>query len=168
MWQALAQLGLVYQEDKPVTDTEKLLFWVACQKDKHEDDEDAGPEDDGRRPVDRETAAFITWAWRCLYAEVTNAHIETHDFDPKQALRMTIRMSYSRVKAYGHKWRKWYLKQRLWREETTKLVPEEHQEYTCISCDPEAKYTISKALVSLYDREVRGARLRSNDQQHPT
>ena len=39
------------------------------------------------------------------------------------------------------------------------MVPEEHQDYICISCNMEAEYTISSKLVKLYDDQVKGKQM---------
>ena len=35
-------------------------------------------------------------------------------------------------KAYGAKWYKWYVGQRLWQQSKSKVIPEEYRKYTLI------------------------------------
>jgi hypothetical protein len=59
--------------------------------------------------VGREEAAIIFWAWRCLYAEVVAARVDNRELsDRRTHYKNTIRMAYTRVKAYGDKWYRWY------------------------------------------------------------
>ena len=95
-----------------------------------------------------------------MYAETTRAHIEDTPFDTGQAVRDTIRMAHTRVKAYGYGWKKWYIKQRGWRDATTRTIPIEHQNYRLTQCDEEGNYDISDELVKLYDKCVRGKHLK--------
>ena len=61
--------------------------------------------------VSREEAAIIFWAWRCLYAEVVGARIDNRCLNPSKAYANLVRMAYTRVKAYGAKWYRWYSRQ---------------------------------------------------------
>ena len=61
--------------------------------------------------VSREEAAIIFWAWRCLYAEVVGARRENRCMNPSKAYAKLVRMAYTRVKAYGAKWYRWYSRQ---------------------------------------------------------
>ena len=112
--------------------------------------------------MSKEMMALITWAWRSLYAETTRAHIEGGTFSLDQAVKDTVRMVYSRVKAYGHRWRQWYLHQRGWRDGTRKIIPEEHQHYHLISCDEEGNYEIAHELKKSYNDIVLGRTIRPN------
>ena len=76
--------------------------------------------------VGREEAAIICWAWRCLYAEVVAARVDNRELKPENACKNTIRMAYTRVKAYGDKWYRWYSKQRY--RKNAKVVPRKHRE----------------------------------------
>ena len=78
------------------------------------------------------------------------ACLNSKDFDQDQAVRDTIRLAYSRVKAHGTKWKRWFNKQRFWSDDTSKIVPEEHQDYICIQCDHKAEYEINDALEQLH------------------
>ena len=73
--------------------------------------------------VNNEAAAILCWAWRSLYAEVIKRRIEAKEtLKPKVAIKNTVRMMYSRVVAYGFKWRRWWSKQRLWQVARRKEV----------------------------------------------
>ena len=53
-------------------------------------------------------------------------------------------MAYTRVKAYGDKWYRWYSKQRYRKD--AKVVPRKHREKKLVSTDLDATYVIRKAL----------------------
>ena len=61
--------------------------------------------------VSREEAAIIFWAWRCLYAEAVGARKDNRCMLPTKAYANLVRMAYTRVKAYGAKWYRWYSRQ---------------------------------------------------------
>ena len=105
----------------------------------------AGQLDD--KPVRRETSAFICWAWRALYSEIIHQRKEGRGkIDTEEAVWWTLRLAYSRVKAYGHKWRRWYLRQRLWDEDKRKLLAEKYRKFSLINFDREANYIIDSRL----------------------
>ena len=83
--------------------------------------------------VGREEAAIIFWAWRCLYAEVVAARVDNRELRPGTAYKNTVRMTYTRVKAYGAKWYRWYSRQRYKRD--AKRVPRKHREKKLISTE---------------------------------
>ena len=102
----------------------------------------------------RELSALLTWAWRSLYAETTKARIENQRFNKTSALYMLTRYLYSRVTAYGHKWKRWFNRQRLWQPGATKKVGSEHQDYILIQVDEDANYNLSPELKTLYEELV--------------
>jgi len=100
--------------------------------------------------VNREAAGYLCWAWRQLYAEIIDKRVKGESpLNLKKALWHTIRMAYSRVKAYGRKWRLWYVRQRLWQAGRQKEMPEHHQKNALILFDNEANYVISDKLIEL-------------------
>ena len=103
-------------------------------------------EDGDRKAVCGETASFLCWAWRCLYAAVIYARTNNKQLNTREAVWKTMRMASSRVKAHGAKWRKWFNTQRLWRESKRKMFPHQYQENILIHFDAEAEYTISEGL----------------------
>jgi hypothetical protein len=107
------------------------------------------------KTVGREEAAIIFWAWRCLYAEVVAARIDNRDLKPGNAYKNTIRMAYTRVKAYGDKWYRWYSKQRYRKD--AKVIPLKHRDKKLVSSDRDATYVIRKALKDEFRRIVLGA-----------
>ena len=103
--------------------------------------------------VSNEAAAILCWAWRSLYAEVIKRRIEAKEtLKPKVAIKNTVRMMYSRVVAYGFKWRRWWSKQRLWQVARRKEVGKKHQTFKLITCDEEATYMVSPKLLNIKDR----------------
>ena len=104
--------------------------------------------------VGREEAAVIFWAWRCLYAEVVAARVDNRELRPENAYKNTIRMAYTRVKAYGDKWYRWYSKQRY--RKGAKVVPRAHREKKLVSSDSDATYVIRRALKDAFRTTVLG------------
>ena len=104
--------------------------------------------------VGREEAAVIFWAWRCLYAEVVAARVDNRELRPETAYKNTVRMTYTRVKAYGAKWYRWYSRQRYKRD--AKRVPRKHREKKLISTDIDATYVIRRALKDAFRTTVLG------------
>ena len=131
----MTELGLQHERSR--------TFWIAGQ---------IVGEDGDREAVCGETASFICWAWRCLYAEVISARMNGKQLNTKGAVWKTIRMASSRVKAHGAKWRKWYNSQRLWRETRRKIFPHQYQENILIEFDVDARYWISNKLQATFER----------------
>ena len=61
------------------------------------------------------------------------------------------RLMISRVKAYGAKWRRWYLNQRLWQPKRTKIFPLRHGNHALIKLTAEAEYEIADGMYKLMD-----------------
>ena len=95
-------------------------------------------------------------AWRSLYAEAVRARMDDVALNLKQAVRIWARLTLSRVKAYGAKWYKWYVGQRLWQQSKSKVIPEEYRKYTLIEFGPQGDYYISSKLRKLF-QETRDA-----------
>ena len=68
----------------------------------------------------------------------------------------SARLTLSRVKAYGAKWYKWYVGQRLWQQSKSKVIPEEYRKFTLIEFGPQGDYYISSKLRKLF-QETRDA-----------
>ena len=75
-------------------------------------------------------------AWRSIYAETVKARMDDKTLNLTRAMWTWARLALSRVKAYGNKWYKWYVKQRLWQQKKTKLIPEQYRKYTLIEFGP--------------------------------
>ena len=58
--------------------------------------------------------AVSRMAWRSIYAKTVKARMDDKTLNLKRAIWTWARLALSRVKAYGNKWYKWYVKQRLW------------------------------------------------------
>ena len=63
------------------------------------------------------------------YAETVKARMDDNTLNLKRAIWTWARLVLSRVKAYGNKWYKWYVKQRLWQQKKTKTIPEQYRKY---------------------------------------
>ena len=89
-----------------------------------------GMKADGSR-VSREEAAIIFWAWRCLYAEVGSARVGNQHMNPSKAYANLTRMAYTRVKAYGAKWYRWYSRQHRKIDAKVVRAPFQNSETSC-------------------------------------
>jgi hypothetical protein len=138
----MVRLGLA-MEDFPnnLTQEEHTRLWIAEQW----WDEEKGE----AIAIGRETAALIHLAWRCLYAETVGARLDERELRLDFAVWKTVRLLLSRVKAYGAKWRKWFMRQRGWRPGKVKMIPEKHREYALIKSDECGSYVINTELQSL-------------------
>ena len=96
--------------------------------------------------MQKEGATIIALAWRCLYAEVTKAHIEGAHASPQRAYARTVMMVVNRVQAYGHKWRRWHLRQRGKREGVKKVIPKKYQKHKLITSDARGVYQVNQNL----------------------
>ena len=94
---------------------------------------------------------MIAMAWRSLYAETVKARMDDKTLNMKRAIWTWARLTLSRVKAYGNKWYKWYLKQRLWQPKKTKIIPEQYRKYILIEFRPQGYYYISSKLRRLFN-----------------
>ena len=147
VWTHMNQLQLL-TGSPPASTAEKLELWVAFQLPRDQADPTEAV------MISREAAAYITWAWRALYAEIFAARDENRNFKAARALRATVRFAYLRVLAHGMKWRTWYPRQRYWQANKTKIVPEEKRESSLITCDEQASFLISPALVQLHKTQT--------------
>ena len=96
------------------------------------------------KTIIRDEADIIAWAWRALYAETIRAHIDNKEVNFKRALCRMSQFALSRAKAYGRKWRRWWISQRLHRK--PKDYPEEHSKHKLIRQDVDATYEIHPNL----------------------
>ena len=96
---------------------------------------------------------MIAMAWRSLYAETVKARMDDKTLDVKRAIWTWARLTLSRVKAYGNKWYKWYVKQRLRsgsRKKTKTIHEHEYRKYILIEFGPQGDYYISSKLRKLF------------------
>ena len=96
---------------------------------------------------------MIAMAWRSLYAETVKARMDDKTLNMKRAIWTWARLTLFRVKAYGNKWYKWYVKQRLrsGSRKKTKTIPEhEYRKYILIEFGPQGDYYISSKLRKLF------------------
>ena len=82
------------------------------------------------------------------------ARADNRELRPGTAYKNTVRMAYTRVKAYGSKWYRWYSRQRYKRD--AKQVPRKHRDKKLISTDTDATYVIRQALKDAYRTTVLG------------
>ena len=103
------------------------------------------------KAVGREQAAIIALAWRSLYAQVVKARLDNKVLRLDVAYYNFTRFMISRVKAYGTKWRRWFLNQRLWQQTRMKMFPLRHRNNALIKLTAEAEYTIADGMYRLMD-----------------
>jgi hypothetical protein len=130
----------------------KLL--IECELEVPEDEDDFAPYlIFGRltnfKVCDRESAAVLALAWRCLYAEIISCRADNMTFNINRPLKRCFAMLHSRVTAYGEKWKKWF--SRTKHTSKTQLVPKKHQNYKLIHIDPNAKYELNKAIKTMHE-----------------
>ena len=66
--------------------------------------------------TEREGADILAWTWRALFAEMIASRLEKRHLRLEWAYLAVTRYAVSRAKAYGSKWRKWYVRQRFFIE----------------------------------------------------
>ena len=94
--------------------------------------------------IDKEGAAILALAWRCLYAETVGARAEDREPDLETALKRMVAMLIGRVTAYGEKWRRWFVKQQ--HQSDPKVIPERHRRYKFIDTEYDGTYIIRGIL----------------------
>ena len=97
----------------------------------------------------RITWSIVCWAWRSLYAETVKCHMENKRANLKYAVFSTVRYMVSRSKAYGLKWRLWYIKQSHHRK--YKEFPLRHRSHAMIQLTNEAEFTIDTRLLAWFE-----------------
>jgi hypothetical protein len=102
----------------------------------------------------KEEVGIICMAWRILYAETVTARVNGRHLNLPRAYAKLVQLIVSRVKAYGAKWRRWYLGQRHWSATKAKTIPKEHWEYKLITSDSEGIYKISETLLKEYEKHI--------------
>jgi hypothetical protein len=98
------------------------------------------------KAVDTESAAFMFWAWRALYAESVSAHLANRNMNLKHAYGYTIALAHARIRAHGYRWRTWYVRQRYIARSRTKAIPQKHQKYKLFRCNAEGEYEVHTFL----------------------
>ena len=96
----------------------------------------------------REGLGVIAVAWRCLYAEITQARIDSRQLKLSAALKRTASMLHARVTAYGEKWLKWARSNR--KTSNPKEIPKKHQNHVLIKTHPDGTYEINEAIKQLW------------------
>ena len=95
--------------------------------------------------VDKEEAGILFLAWRCLYAEIVRARIESTTLNLHKALARTLQLTISRLKANGTYWQKWYNKTKG----TThpKKFPKKYQNRKLLKTNDIAQFKINPILI---------------------
>ena len=100
--------------------------------------------------VDREEADIISWAWRSLYAVVVESHSEKIGLNYEKALLYFTQYLYSRTTAYGYRWRRWYLGQRMGNK--SKMFPTRFRDKKLVKLDAFANWKLNKNIIKWYKR----------------
>ena len=100
------------------------------------------------KPLEKEAADIVMWAWRALYAAVVKAHSDDTHIDYNLAILQFHQYTYSRAMAYCVKWQRWYRGQALWRK--PKTIPQRHQDKYMTQMDDEANWAISTEVKTFY------------------
>ena len=124
-------LGIEY----PATDISKILGVL-------------GP----NRIVSREGADILALSWRCLYAELTKASIESTAPNLEEARGRVLFMLHSRINAYGLKWLLWFKKQKD--QSNPRLVNKKYRKFRCYECTDKGEYTINPEIVKILREDL--------------
>ena len=96
--------------------------------------------------IDKESAAFMFWAWRALYAATVRAHLDNKILRLDRAYAYTIELAHARIRAHGARWRQWYLRQRYIPSVRSKVIPERHRSHKLLKTDPYGVYQVNPIL----------------------
>ena len=101
--------------------------------------------------VDRDAAGMLFIAWRCLYAEVVAARLESRSLQLEATYKRTVGLIIIRLKAYGKRWYDWVSTKRLTRS-SKKIIPKKHRKKPLISSTADGNYVINSKLLAEYER----------------
>ena len=128
-------------EDLGLKATNDARFWITGQL--------TSDTSTKKSHADPETWSIVCWAWRSLYAETVKCHMENKRANLKYAVFSTVRYMVSRSKAYGLKWRLWYIKQS--HHSKFKEFPLRHRTHAMIQLTNEAEFTIDTRLLAWFE-----------------
>ena len=100
------------------------------------------------KPLDKEAADIVAWAWRALYAAVVKAHSDETLMDFTKARLQFHQYTFSRAMAYCVKWQRWYRGQAMWMK--PKIIPRKHQAKYMTTMDDEGNWAISSEVRNCY------------------
>ena len=83
---------------------------------------------------------------RYCASKAVNAHLNNRNMDLQHAYSYTIALAHSRVRAYGYKWRNWYLKQRYITPPRARKIADRYRKFILIKCNAEAEYDVHPFL----------------------
>ena len=91
---------------------------------------------------------MIALGWRCLYAAITQSHIEDKPLDTEDALKRTIAILIGRLKAHAAKWTRW-VRTGQYKEEPRQLA-QRHCNRTMIELETDmSDYAIADPLTQI-------------------
>ena len=85
--------------------------------------------------------------WRCLYAEIVHSRVENQPLDLERALKRSVAMNISRLKAYGLKWILWINASR--HRAKPNVIGRKNLDKRVIRHEPEGAYEIHDAFWDL-------------------
>ena len=100
------------------------------------------------KPLEKEAADIVAWAWRALYAAAVKAHSDEKRMDYRMAILQFHQYAYSRAVAYCAKWQRWYRGQAM--SMKPKTIPRKHQSKYMTQMDDEANWAISTEVKTFY------------------
>ena len=102
------------------------------------------------KPLEKEAADIVAWAWRALYAAAVKAHSDEKRMDYRMAILQFHQYAYSRAVAYCAKWQRWYRGQAMWMK--PKTIPRKHQSKYMTQMDDVANWAISTEVRTFYEK----------------
>ena len=60
-----------------------------------------------KKAVTSEQSGMMFIAWRCLYVEIVHSRVDRVPISMQRALNNTMRMTITRLRAYGERWNLW-------------------------------------------------------------
>ena len=93
-------------------------------------------------------ATILILAWRCLYAEFVHAKVEDCDLRFNNAIKRTLYLLISRLRAYGLRWERWCNKNAG--TNNPSVIPLRCREHKIISQSAGGEYSINSTITDLY------------------
>ena len=97
------------------------------------------------RVINRNLAGVLSLAWRCLYAARTKSRIDNKPLDLDSAVERTYAMTFTRLTAYGVKWRRWVRKNH--HTDQKHVIPEKERDKKLITQDAKGAFTLNRELL---------------------
>ena len=86
-------------------------------------------------------------AWRFIYAEIVHSRLDNVPFVARNALKRTVAVTISRLRAYGRKWRHWVCAGAY--RTIPRMIPPKHRDKQILESTSEGEYGIHEDLLKL-------------------